>query len=678
MVRSTRDLISLVIVTITSAHLVEGSFSKLYGEFPYSTSTLKKCQTCLLEQAGATRLILMKKTIKGTIAQKTVNFEYQTQGPSYFYSNVETYCVGRQYCGILAIGATQPYHEAKEATEAKPEQSYDKRYQCLLRFSLAHSLSCFRTLKELSGSELMGDFLLRSPLYDHDLHLFLLFTSKNLKEMTGHYFPGYACNGHSFVLSSDACDSFVENIFPKSDDDQRLQRSPSPKRAKAEFLQRYGLSMSKEIRENHPEIVRQIEETLGMEYHCFRTTLAAGKSGSCLSYLSDTIGKTTLFMGRSFKDRTGSTNEQNGSQKLYFYYILLPPKSGDQQFRSSGACGAVEYAQSKDECSSLLNQHLFVSPQYAPKAKRFKSLSAKPTSPSTQQPSLCIWIFSVTPQDCLIWLHETLDTSASLTMLSRTTALLHTVDSSVAESVHLPSSCHVLHDIPMSVCTIEEELTRRQHSHRSVDPNPHPFPEADEDSMSTLKQQPAMSSTSKMTAQSSSPSFGSIITVIHLNKDVNALPLNLFNCATCLIIYEEVLLISVELAHVLVTKEDRDVNGFTGCEQVCSFSENSKPEPVSHIEDFRLLHPLSMDDLVSIFCGDIGEKKRRYVDRGNKRKDQINISYVDYHKCLNYLTTHPLDVAIPKEMPTSSDKVTETRTKSKNKRKMSSGDERSK
>ncbi|KAL0586690.1 hypothetical protein ABG067_003678 [Albugo candida] len=263
-------------------------------------------------------------------------------------------------------------------------------------------------------------------------------------------------------------------------------------------------------------------------------------------------------------------------------------------------------------------------------------------------------------------------------MLSRTTALLHTVDSSVAESVHLPSSCHVLHDIPMSVCTIEEELTRRQHSHRSVDPNPHPFPEADEDSMSTLKQQPAMSSTSKMTAQSSSPSFGSIITVIHLNKDVNALPLNLFNCATCLIIYEEVLLISVELAHVLVTKEDRDVNGFTGCEQVCSFSENSKPEPVSHIEDFRLLHPLSMDDLVSIFCGDIGEKKWRYVDRGNKRKDQINISYVDYHKCLNYLTTHPLDVAIPKEMPTSSDKVTETRTKSKNKRKMSSGDERSK
>lgn len=189
MVRSTRNLISLVIVTITSAHLVEGSFTKLYGEFPYSTSTLKKCQTCLLEQAGATRLILMKKTITGTIAQKTVNFEYQTQGPSYFYSNVETYCVGRQYCGILAIGATQPYHEAKEATEAKPEQSYDKRYQCLLRFSLAHSLSCFRTLKELSGSELMGDFLLRSPLYDHDLHLFLLFTSKNLKEMTGHYFP---------------------------------------------------------------------------------------------------------------------------------------------------------------------------------------------------------------------------------------------------------------------------------------------------------------------------------------------------------------------------------------------------------------------------------------------------------------------------------------------------------
>lgn len=77
-------------------------------------------------------MILTEEIVKKTSYGKIVIEAYQTQGPSDFYSNVETSCSGALGCQTMKIETIESHAEAKEGTEDKSEPNPDTEYQCLI------------------------------------------------------------------------------------------------------------------------------------------------------------------------------------------------------------------------------------------------------------------------------------------------------------------------------------------------------------------------------------------------------------------------------------------------------------------------------------------------------------------------------------------------------------------
>ena len=83
----------------------------------------------------------------------------------------------------------------------------------MIKYAASHSLSCMSSLREISGSEVMWNFLSRDVFLPQIFHLYLLRTSKTLQQITDVYRVGKACTRSTFALSKDSCDSFVKTIL---------------------------------------------------------------------------------------------------------------------------------------------------------------------------------------------------------------------------------------------------------------------------------------------------------------------------------------------------------------------------------------------------------------------------------------------------------------------------------
>ncbi|KAL0585420.1 hypothetical protein ABG067_004770 [Albugo candida] len=249
------------------------------------------------------------------------------------------------------------------------------------------------------------------------------------------------------------------------------------------------------------------------------------------------------------------------------------------------------------------------------------------------------------------------------TRLSRTTALLRSGQMRVDECFGFSSSCFTIRDVPVDICKYEEGLmvpTKARTGLKraySFDLNIEPDPEID--LMSTLVQQHSSSLTSESTEEPLL-NFDALTRVIHFNKNAKDMELNFFRCATCLVVHGEVLLVSVAQAHIWVTKEEKEVKEFVQCVKECSDLMQAEPRTEFEFDDYQQLQPVSVDDLVAIFCGDIEAEKwidqdtmskpqSKEEERGASEKKALptstTVAYMDYTKCVSYLQTQSSDAA---------------------------------
>lgn len=316
MVRSTRGLICLIIVASTVTYIAECGFRKLQSTFNTKRTSLQKCHTCLLKDAGARRLIMMKQSI----SKLTITITYLIKGPSSFYHNVESLCFGVTKCEIVEIGDYIPSDEEKREAEENHPIRDNAQYLCLIKYAASHSLSCMSSLREISGSEVMWNFLSRDVSLPQIFHLYLLRTSKTLQQNNDVYRVGKACTGSTFALSKDSSDSFVKTIFEL---DQAPVSSPSspPYPATAEYRSRFGHQTAHADEPTWLEQVKQTELSLEMSASCFRTKRLGDSSKFCLSCVSSHEKTAIVFMGRDFEHPTFKDSSSRGDYEMpYLYY----------------------------------------------------------------------------------------------------------------------------------------------------------------------------------------------------------------------------------------------------------------------------------------------------------------------------------------------------------------------
>lgn len=664
MAMKTRGLISLIIVAITTTHIAECGFIKFLTQYFTDHPSVQDCRTCLLKEAGATRLILVEKTIT---ENKSV-ITYLTKGPIYFYSNVESICAGNRNCGIMTIKDYEPSDGEMRALGENYQVNDNAPYLCLMRHAESHSLSCMSSFKESSGSGIMWSFLSHDPAVYKSFHLYLLRTHKTLKEITGTYWLGNACPGQTRALSKDVCDSFVETVLGPVKIKSHV--SPTSSASYSSLLQarsRFGHRSSEDRINIVQKYMNNIEKNLVLSTFCLRTEKVGGASRNCLLCLSAEAKKAIVFMGRSFEGHELFVRETKKKIELYempyFYYIFSTeePKLHGIRNECKVTCGDMQFSETTSACSALSNRHILSSNQPATIIKRLENQLRKATTLSIQQPNLCIWVSSLTPKKCFQCLRQRMENEELFTRLSRTTALLRSGQMRVGECFGFSSSCFNIRDVPVDICKYEEGLmvptkarTKLKRAY-SFDLNIEP----DSNLMSTLVQQHSSYLTSESTEEPLL-NFDALTRVIHFNKNAKDMELNFFRCATCLVVHGEVLLVSVAQAHIWVTKEEKEVKEFVQCVKECSDLMQAEPRTEFEFDDYQQLQPVSVDDLVAIFCGDIEAEK--WIDQDTMSKPQskeekrgasekkalptsTSVAYMDYTKCVSYLQTQSSDAA---------------------------------
>lgn len=661
MAMKTRGLISLIVVAIATTHIAECGFIKLRTQYSTDNPPAQNCRTCLLREAGATRLILVEKTI--TKRKSIITF--LTKGPIYFYSNVESSCAGKEKCGIMTIKDYKPSDGEMRALGENYQVNDNAPYLCLMKYKESHSLSCMSSLKDISGSGIMWNFLSHDPASYKSFHLYLLRTHKTLQEIVDIYRLGDACPGLTVALSKNVCDSVVKTVL-SPDKSHVSPTSSASYPAVFQIRSRFGHHLNDDRIKIVQKYMNSIEKSLVLSTFCFRTEKVGGVGRKCLVCLSVTAKKAVVFMGRYFEGRELLVRETEDLYEMpYFYYIFSTenPELNGLFEECKATCGRMQFSGTTSACSALSNRHILSSHQHAPIIKRLENQLRKATTLSIQQPNLCIWVFSLTPKKCFQCLRQRMENKKLFTRLSRTTAFLRSGQMRAGECFGFPSSCFTIRDVPVDICKYEEGLmvpTKARTGLKrafSFDLNIEPDPEIDH--MSTLVQQHSPYLTSELTEEPLL-NFGALTTVIHFNKNAKDIELNFFRCATCLVVHEEVLLVSVDRAHIWVTKEVKKAEEFVQCVKECSDSMQAEPRPEFQFDDYQQLQPVSVDDLVAIFCGDIeaekwidqdtmSESQSKEEERGASEKKALptstTVAYMDYTKCVSYLQTQSSDAA---------------------------------
>lgn len=305
-----------------------------------------------------------------------------------------------------------------------------------------------------------------------------------------------------------------------------------------------------------------------MSSSCFRTQRLGDSSKLYLSCVSSQEKTAIVFMGRDFEHLKFKDSSSRGEYEMpYLYYRFSNVGFNKYTFRKCrNICGQMQPSETKSACSALLKQHFLSSTHRSPLTKRVEYQIEKATTLLIQQPNICIWVFSAMPTECFQCLRKVMGIKQLPTKLSRTTLSLRSMQMSIAECFGPQFSCFNMRNVPVDICNYEErsmmpsQLRTGLKQASTFDLNMEPDPGIDLEYLSTLVQQCSPSSTSDSN-EIPLPDFGALTTVIHFDIG-KGMELNFFRCVTCLVVHEEVLLVSVEQAHIWVTKEEREVIGF--------------------------------------------------------------------------------------------------------------------
>lgn len=249
--------------------------------------------------------------------------------------------------------------------------------------------------------------------------------------------------------------------------------------------------------------------------------------------------------------------------------------------------------------------------------------------------------------------------------LSRSAALLTTIKSKVLDCLEDHSQCHPLRDVPIAMCQYEKELQllALEESNRDVitdldlNKEPHPdrhtlaleeskrdvIPDLDLNKEPQPDRHPSRVETER-TEKTTSYFTGTTASVIHFYLDEE---IELFKCYECVLLYKEVPLISVNRAYLWITNNAKGMNDLSSCSEHCRIKQLSLQYQF-YFENFERLQPLSINDVLFIFCGDIPLSRRDKTSGASKRigkdrklttpKDRLKTTRY-YKSCISSLAT---------------------------------------
>nr|UTR35858.1 CCG45_Ex1 [Albugo candida] len=669
-----KSLVLVFLVIYASIYITECSLSILRYTIYQSHASLQTCQTCLLEVAGATRLIPMKNS-------PTENSElvFLVDGPMIFYSHVELLCSKRSLCGYMKLDRSgAPI--TQDVTSKQFMEKDGAQYHCLMKTSVSHTASCAACLMETSETEMMGHFLVHVPQRFTLHHMYILYTSKEPSKIVVSCQSRQFCHGLTVILPTNDCDLFRKSVPVKG-----MNRLPLESSGGHRLGEKVALYDTDTRNNAAQSFVSAIKQLTTMDRYCFNASSVEKNKEFCTTCMLN--GKNRIIL--AVRTATGvdqvEASEAHKKSSVQHLFCLFTNEKVDWENLKS-LCGGSKDSE-PDPHRSTGKKKSRVSPcgtitpvgsgdDYSvPFDSQFYSFINKPVvkrlGNQISNAELCFWVQEERKQkeqpNCL----DCLFTSGMKLELSLSAALLTTTKSKVLDCLEDHSQCHPLRDVPIAMCQYEKELQllALEESKRDVIPDldlnkePHPdrhtfalkeskrdvIPDLDLNKEPPPDRHPSRVETER-TEKTTSYFTGTTPLVIHFYLDEE---IELFKCYECVLLYKEVLLMSVKRAYLWITNSAKGMNDLSSCSEHCRIKQVPSQNQF-YFENFERLQPLSINDVVFIFCGHIALSKRDKTSGASKRvgKDKKLTTSKDglktakyYKSCISSLESRSRKIA---------------------------------
>lgn len=633
-----KSLALLCLVINTSIYTTECSLSTLTCNVVPSSANLQTCQTCLLEVAGATRLI--PTDISPTKKSKLV---FLVDGPMIFYSHVQLLCSGRTQCGFMELDRSgAPI--TQDVTSKQFMEKDGAQYHCLMKTRGSHTASCAACLMENSETEMMGHFLVHTSSRYTLHHVYVLYTSKEPSKIVVSCQSSQFCPGLTVILPTNDCDLFRKSVPVKG-----MNRLPLESYGSHRLGEKVALYDTDSKNNAAQSFVSAFKQLATMDRYCFNASSVKNNKEDCTKCIINTMNYVILAVQTAPVDQVEASSVQHlfclsTSEKVDWENLKslcgnsrdsephLDYTTKEKQSRVS-PCGTITPVGSGDD-------------YYVPFDSQFYSFINKPIverfGNQIRKAELCFWVQEERKQEdqpnCL----DCLFAPGMKLELSRSTALLTATKSKVPDCLKDHSQCHHLRDVPIAMCQYEKELQllALEESNRDVipdldlneEPPPDPHP-------SRVETERTEKTTSYFTETTTS--------VIHFYLDEE---IELFKCYECVLLYNEVLLISVKRAYLWITNNAKGMNDLSLCSKHCRIKQLPSQNQF-YFENFERLQPLSINDVIFIFCGDIPLSKGDKTSGASKRvgkhimpKDRFKTTKY-YKSCISSLESRSRKIA---------------------------------
>ena len=152
-----------------------------------------------------------------------------------FLSHLESFCAGFRKCGDITVQKIV-VHAAQKIDSSKTFYSEnDAQYLCIIKQTRSQRTQCKKCLEERSKSKMIGEFLLHNSTDRASLHMYVLNTLEESETIINSCKSSLFCNGVTFLLSTAACDSFIQNL-PLSNSSRVSRQSGSHRPGLSEMI----------------------------------------------------------------------------------------------------------------------------------------------------------------------------------------------------------------------------------------------------------------------------------------------------------------------------------------------------------------------------------------------------------------------------------------------------------
>ncbi|KAL0585433.1 hypothetical protein ABG067_004783 [Albugo candida] len=535
---------------------------------------------------------------------------------------------------------------------------YGAQHHCLVKASVSHTASCAACLMETSETEMMGHFLVQIPQSHHTLyHVYVLYTSKEPSKIVVSCQLRQFCHGLTVILPTNDCDSFRKSVPVKG-----MNRLPLESYGSHRLGEKVALYDTDTRSDAAQLFVDAIKQLTTVDRYCFHASSVRNNTKFCTTCMLSEKDRIILAVRTATVDQVEASEANKKSSVEHLFCLFTNEKVDWENLKS--VCGdskdsepdrhrAPEKQQPRVSSCGTITPVGSGNDYFVPFDSQFYSFINKPIvkrlGNQIRNAELCFWVQEERKQkeqpDCLNCLFK----QGMKLELSLSAALLTITNSKVLDCVEDHSQCHPLRDVPIAMCRYEKELQllaleeskmdvipdldlnkepppdrhtfALKKSKRDVIPDldlnkePHPdrhtltLEESTRDVIPELdlnREPPPDRHSSRVEPEKTTSYFtGTTPLVIHFNLDEE---IELFKCYECVLRYKEVLLMSVKRAYLWITNNAKGINHLSLCSKLC---------PIKHVplqnqfsfENFERLQPLSIKDVVFIFCGDIPLKR---------------------------------------------------------------------